>query len=129
MDTRVLGLAAMIAIAPMPGVADGMRVEDGRYAGGPVTTLRVEADQLASWPDERWIALTRTQQEAVRADTGIAPAKVFLYDAREGESDCTCHAWNVGFLFREDGFDVPHPFVVTNEEAAERQAEFDAFNR
>jgi hypothetical protein len=127
---RALLLAAIpIALAAAASHADGMLVQGGRYAGGDVTTLLVSRDQLARWPAERWVPLTDDQKESLRADTGVGPSKVFLYDAREGETDCTCHAWNVAFLFRDNAFDVPHRFVVTDQEAAELQADFDASMR
>jgi len=124
--TRLLVLVALASLATSTAHADGMRIEDGRYAGGAVTTLTLEPEQLVHWPEERWVQLTPAQRSALKASTGIAPSAVYVYDARKNESDCTCHAWNVAFLFAPDGMDVPHRFVVDDAEAARRQAELDS---
>lgn len=119
--------AALIAgalIAGSDAFSDGFVLRDGRYAGGPVTTLILEKGQLCRWFEDRSVRLSAAQKEQVRADAGVAPSKVSVYDARYGETDCTCHATNVAFLFSAEGLDVPHAFLVSDEEAARRDAEW-----
>lgn len=118
----VLALALTLALA-QGAAADGMPVEDGRYAGGDVTSLELTDAQLRDWPKERWIPLTAPQRAKLQAATGAAPSRLWLYDARAGESDCTCHARNVAFLFRPNEADVPHEYVTSDDEAAELETE------
>ena len=90
--------------------------------------LRPPRNATECQPADARASSTVRQKAFVKADTGVAPSKVFLYDARTGETDCTCHAWNVAFLFDLESMDIPHEFVVSDEEAARRQVEFDAID-
>ena len=119
-------LQALAVLGSATGaLADGFQLENGRYSGGPVVTLILTETQQDALVGDRRLQLTAEQKGQLEAEAGSGPSKVLVYDARRDENDCTCHAWNVAFRFSDEGIDVPHQYLVSDEEAARRQAELE----
>jgi hypothetical protein len=126
--TRRLGIALCWAALALPAgaLADGFRIEDGRYAGGRATVLALEAQQKASVESERKLVLTEAQQQVLAGETGTRAKEFLVYDLRRAENDCTCNAANVAFRFSDESVEIPHAYLVSDAEAARLRAELAA---
>jgi hypothetical protein len=131
MASRALGIVLLgwLLAAPGPAGADGFPVANGRYAGGPATILELDAGQRASIDQARQLVLTASQQDRLFREAGTRASEFLVYDLRLAESDCTCNAANVAFRFSEDQVEVAHLYLMTDDEAARRRAEFEGESR
>jgi hypothetical protein len=120
-----IALCGLALFAPVAASADGFRIEGGRYAGGPVTVLALEAQQKAAIDAERELVLTEAQQDALAQEVGTRASRFLVYDLRREENDCTCNAANVAFRFSDGDVEIPHAYLVTDAEAARLRAELD----
>ena len=91
---------------------DGMPIRDGRFAGGPVTVLSLDADQVRSLAVERDLVLSGAQRAALARSAGSAARTLWIYDTRVGENDCSCDAENRGLRFSETQIEVPHAYLL-----------------
>jgi len=72
--------------------ADGMPIENGRFAGGPTTVLTMTRDQTAALNaagkgNQRILVLTEGQRRRLHGAAGVAPVSLLIYNTREGEND------------------------------------------
>jgi hypothetical protein len=120
-------LIALLAAASfaVDVLADGMPIKDGRFVGGPTTVLKLTQAQIVALKTTRMIKVTPAQKARLVRDAGVAASELEVYDTRRHENDCTCHAWNRALRFSETQIEVPHPYLVSDEDAARRQKEVD----
>ena len=104
--------------------ADGMPIENGRFVG-KVTTLVLTPNQIKSIERDRSLELTQVQKEVLKKEAGLTATRFYVYETRKGENDCTCFAWNRALRYSEDQVEIPHEYLVTDEEAVKRQKELD----
>ena len=90
---------------------DGMPIRDGRFAGGPVTILSLDADQVRALEVDRDLRLTGAQRLALYRSAGATARTLWIYDTRIGENDCTCDAENLGLRFSGAQIEVPHAYL------------------
>ncbi|NIT84347.1 MAG: hypothetical protein GWM98_24475, partial [Nitrospinaceae bacterium] len=91
-------------------------IENGRFAGGPVTVLTVPAGELDALPSLGKLYLTDEQKEQLLEDAGVAPSFLWIFDLRKGENECTCNAANRGLRISEDQVEVPHEYLMSDED-------------
>lgn len=104
--------------------------ENNRYTGGKVTVLKLTEKQIKilnsrleskEKEDEEivdpYLELTPQQTALLKKDTGYAPTRLEVWETRKGMWDCTCNAANLGFRFSEDRIEVPHEYLMSDEEA------------
>jgi hypothetical protein len=60
---------------------------------------------------------------ALEIATGKGPTKLYVYFSKDGENDHACMAFNVGFRFAETEVEVPHEYVVTDNDAVRLKKE------
>ncbi|TXI77070.1 MAG: hypothetical protein E6Q42_05840 [Dechloromonas sp.] len=113
--------------------ADGLPLEDGRYAGGPVLVFQLTEAQKASIEHFRTchldnfrtmnvytpyvFTLTASQSEALMARTGFSPLRFEVYETYRGFNEAGPH-WNLALRFSENEIEVPLNLLRTDQEAA-----------
>ena len=108
--------------------ADGPKMENGRFAGGPVTILQLTETQLENQNISRVLKLTILQRRLLESEFGLSPSYLEVWNTKDGESDCTCFAWNLAFRFDDLHVEVPHKYLVSDSDAERRQARLDAID-
>ena len=103
---------------------DGFPIKDGRYEG-KTSVLRLTRSQISSLATSRDLQLTQRQKAELKAAAGAGPSTIYVYFTKDGENDHTCMAFNVGFRFSDAEVEVPHEYVVSDEEAAKRKKEME----
>jgi hypothetical protein len=124
MKIKVATFAAMALALAVSATGDGFPIKDGRYQG-KTTVLRLTSGQIASLAASRQLKLTTAQKSRLKAATGAGPSEIHVYFTKDGENDHTCMAYNVGFRFSESEIEVPHEYVVNDQEAAKRAKEME----
>ncbi len=99
----------------MLALLDGMPIRDGRFAGGPVTILSLDADQIRALSVGRDLLLSGAQRAMLMRSAGSAPRMLWIYDTRIGENDCSCDAENRGLRFSETQIEVPHAYLPPDD--------------
>ena len=107
-----------------PALADGFRIEHGRFVG-KVTELRLTDRQIKSLAASRDLKLTVDQKARLQATAGVAPSELFVYFTKDGETDCTCGAFNLAMRYSERWIEVPHQYLLDDTAAAERKRELE----
>ena len=125
MYLRFVVAALVVVCCAVRVLADGMPIKDGRFVGGPTTVLTLTQSQIVALKATRVIKVTPAQKARLVRDAGVAASELEVYDTRRHENDCTCHAWNRALRFSETQIEVPHPYLVSDEDAARRQKEVD----
>ncbi len=118
-------LAIALVVLALGASADGFPVKDGRYVGD-VTVLDLTSVQIEALKVSRDLKLTKEQIARLKDATGKGPSEVYVYFTKDGESDCTCLAFNIAMRFSETQIEVPHEYVLTDEEAAKERARQEA---
>jgi hypothetical protein len=127
MAARRIVLTLLLALAPhLDALADGFRMKDGRYAGGPVTVLELTRDQRVTVETKRIVVLTEKQKRILRRDAGVAPSVLQVYSLRTAGKDCTCFDFNISIWFEPERIEVPHRYLAGDAEAAERMDEVES---
>ena len=121
---KAIAIAAFILGCSAYAAADGFPIKNGRYQG-KTTVLRLTHSQVAALATSRDLRLTAAQRKTLEVATGAGPSEVYVYFTKDGENDHTCMAFNVGFRFSETQLEVPHEYVVSDEEAAKRKKEME----
>ncbi len=117
-------ILTLIFIIPCLALADGMPIDKaGRFYGGPTTIINLTKQQIKTLADPamKWkrIPLTEEQRSKLLNETGKGPMMFMFYDTRIGETDCTCEAANRALRFSESEAEIPHEYLISDEEAAE----------
>ncbi len=99
-------------------------MKDGRFQG-PVTVLVLNDAQVEALAKAPALKLTKEQSATLASAAGAGPSEVYVYTTIGGAEiqDCTCGAYNVAMRFSDRQIEVPHQYVVSDEEAARRKAE------
>ncbi len=121
-------LGALVTTMLVSGVArgDGFQMKDGRYASGPVTVLRLSAEQVLTVKTKRVVVLTAGQKAALKRDTGKAPTVLSVYSLKTAGKDCTDFDYNIAIWYNPTRIEVPHAFVMSDREAEAKADEFDS---
>lgn len=106
---RFLLLPLLFFGAPM-AVADGIRLEKGRYVG-PATLLAISPEQLAEVGASRQLRLTDPQKVLLTSAAQTAPSSLEVIVGREARASCTCHTYNVALWLNRSLVQVPHAFL------------------
>ncbi len=122
--TRITSILLVIMAIPVLALADGMPIDkNGRFYGGPTTVITLSKAQIKalSLPENKWhrMALTDEQRDKLKKEAGKSPSLFMFYDTRIGETDCTCEAANRALRFTETEAEIPHAYLMSDEEAAE----------
>lgn len=107
-------IAIFLALYASPrAFADGMPLTDGRFSGGAATEIKLSPWQWLQLRvgDAYVLELTNIQSDLVKRNSGSGISRVFIYNTRRGENDCTCCAVNRGLWFSEWGLDIPHAYL------------------
>lgn len=123
MTRSVATFLFIISIMPGIALADGMPIaKNGRFSGGQTTVITLTRAQIKmlSLPENKWhrIALTDEQRAKLNKEAGKSPSLFMFYDTRIGENDCTCGAANRALRFSETEAEIPHEYLMSDEEAA-----------
>lgn len=102
--------------------ADGYVMKDGRYASGPVTVLTLTAEQLLTAKTKRVVVLIPAQKDLLKREAGLAPTVLSVHSLRIAGKDCTCGEYNIAIWFSPGQIEVPHGYLVSDEDA-ERSAD------
>ena len=116
--------AILVAVVGLAGVAraDGYKMKDGRYADGPVTVLSLSPEQVLTTKTKRVVVLASVQKAQLKREAGVAPSVLSIHSLKVAGKDCTCGEYNIAIWFSPTQIEVPHQFLVTDEDA-ERSAE------
>lgn len=107
-------IATLLTLALSPcAFADGMPIANGRFSGGEVTEIIVSPWQWAQLRlgDAYVLELTQTQSELIKRKSGSSISRVYIYNTRIGENDCTCCAENRALWFSEWKLEIPSAYV------------------
>jgi len=115
MQFRPFMLGVSLSIGQV--LADGMPIEEGRYVGGKVTELTLSPWQVTQLRagDAQVLQLSQRQRNRLRTESGSAPHRLYIYNTRLGENDCTCCAVNRGLWFADWRIEVPHAYLNEDE--------------
>jgi hypothetical protein len=102
-----VALLGVFAVLAPSAFGDGFPVLHGRYQG-KTTVLHITGAQVKALEGSREMTLTRRQKGTLRAEVGIAPSRLHVYFAKDGENDHRCMAYNVAMRFSERHLEVPH---------------------
>jgi hypothetical protein len=119
---RSAALLVLVGLLASSAAADGLRIKDGRYEG-KVTVLTLTHDQIDALAKSRDLRLSPEQRRILEHAVGVSPSSLFIYFTKDGENDCTCGAANLGLRFSEREIEVPHEYLMSDEEAARREIE------
>ena len=100
-------------LLPAALLAGGFSLKDGRFSDGPVVILklsRAQAKQLDA--GERLLELSGGQRKRLKKQAGGWPRQLRIYDTRKGETDCPCHAHDVGLRFDARKIEVPQKYLT-----------------
>jgi hypothetical protein len=71
----------------------------------------------------RSLRLTPQQRRRLLAARGgPPPSELLVYFTARGENDCTCGIFDVALRFEARRFEVPHEYLVDDDEAARIEA-------
>ena len=114
----------LVVLLGLAGVAqaDGYKMKDGRYASGPVTVLALSADQVLTTKTKRVVVLKSAQKAQLKREAGTAPSVLSVHSLKVAGKDCTCGDYNIAIWFSPTEIEVPHAFLITDEDA-ERAAD------
>lgn len=116
-------LAALLGLGVR---ADGLRIRNGVYTGGPFVVLALTAGQqhrIRSHPKgEVRLVLTAGQQYKIAAETRLPgiPTRIYVADPEYWEGMCTCFSSNIGILFRKGYVQLPIDELRSDREAEAR---------
>ena len=114
-------LAALLGLAGV-AQADSYKMKDGRYASGPVTVLALSAEQVLTTKTKRVVVLTSAQKTQLKREAGTAPSVLSIHSLKVAGKDCTCGEYNIAIWFSPSEIEVPHGFLITDDDA-ERAAD------
>jgi hypothetical protein len=119
-----MAIVAFLASVATVAMADGFPIKDGRYAG-KTSVLTLTRSQISSLATSRVLRLTQKQRAKLKVAAGAGPSEIYVYFTKDGENDDSCMAFNVGFRFSDVEVEVPHEYVVSDEEAEKRKKEME----
>lgn len=125
MRSLVAGLVLGLLVASL-AAADNIPFENGRLAAGPVTVLAITSEQVLTIRTNRVAVLTRKQKAKLRKEAGIAPSVLEVHTIKGAELGIHgCFAYNFAVWFAPDRIEVPHEYLLSDEDAAKKADEMD----
>ena len=114
---RIIAIVIVWLLSP-PVFGDGMPIINGRFAEGAVSELKLSPWQvlLLRVGGASVLELSEAQRNQLRAESGSGPARLYIYNTRLGENDCTCEAVNRGLWFSEWRMEIPHAYLDETQE-------------
>ena len=118
-------LLLVLFVAPRPVRGDAMPIVPGRYSGGKATLLTLTAQQALTARTKRVVVLTPSQQRRLLREAHVAPTVLDVSLPAVAALDCTDFTFNVGLLIAPTEIEVPHRYLVSDDEAARRTKDFE----
>lgn len=120
-------LTAVVALSTSVAIADGLRFENGRLNEGVVTVLDLSEAQLLQVRTKRTVVLTDSQKRVLRKAAGISPTVLTVYSTKMAAAGIdSCFEYNVALWFEPTRIEVPHRFLVSDEDAVKKADDFDS---
>jgi len=119
----LLLIALIVVSRPLRG--DAMPIVAGRYSGGSATLLTLTTQQVLTARTKRVVVLTQAQQRRLVREAHVAPTVLDISLPAVAALDCTDFTFNVGLLIAPTEIEVPHRYLVSDNEAARRTKEFE----
>lgn len=115
-------------ITPIVSNADGLYLENGRYAGGPAISIELTQEQIDNvgnnYKPYMEIQLTNEQRSKIKTEikTIDPPSKVYVVKPKDTEGDCTCGSSNIGILYDNNTkMELPERLIYSDEKAEKRK--------
>lgn len=106
--------------------ADSIRLKNGRLDAGPVTVLALTKQQLLTARTKRVIVLTAEQHELLAKEAKVSPSVITLYSIKGASAGIhPCFEYNFGVWFQDRQVEIPHSYLVSDEEAAKHADDLD----
>ena len=116
----LLGSIAVIALA------DNLSFKNGRLQEGKVSILKIEKSQFLTIKTKRVMVLSPSQKTILKREAGLAPSVLEVYTIKGAEIGIHgCFAFNVAVWFSETQVEVPHKYLVSDEDAEKKSNEYD----
>jgi hypothetical protein len=120
-------LVALLLFVPMIALADGLNIKNGRYAGGPVISIKLTEKQMEhidkKYKPYNKMKLTKGQQAEIasKAKMKEPPTQVIVVRPADTQGDCTCGLANIGLILKDGVIEIPVAYLATDKEAKEME--------
>jgi len=110
--------------------ADNLKAKDGRLDAGPSTILVLCERQITTAKTKRVVLLTDEQKTILQREASIAPSVLSLYSLNFATSwgIHSCLEYNIALWFSLRQIEVPHRFLVADDEAEKRAGELEGID-
>lgn len=116
--TRIAWIALFLIAMPTVALTEGIRFVNGRLDAGAVTVLELTDDQLVQVRTKRVVILTAAQK-AQLAKAKVGPSVLTVYSKKQASNGIdSCFEYNMALWFEPRRIEVPHMFLVSDEQAA-----------
>ncbi len=117
-----------LAITGVNAIADGLRIENGHYAGEIISIkLNEKQQETIKTNYEPWgdLQLTQAQRNIIKNKTKITPppSKLVMVKIEHTIGQCSCGVSNLGLIIEPDLIEIPIKYIYTDEEAELRRIE------
>ena len=118
---------ALLLFLPMIAFADGLNINNGRYAGGPVIVIKLTEKQKEridkKYKPYNKMKLTKRQQAEIasKAKMKKPPTQVIVVRPVDTQGDCTCGLANIGLILKGGLIEIPVSYLATDKEAKEME--------
>ena len=122
-----LVLVVFLLFIPMIALADGLNIENGRYAGGPVIVIKLTEKQKEhidkKYKPYNKMKLTKSQQAEIasKAKMKEPPTKLIMVRPADTQGNCTCGLANIGLILKDGLIEIPVSYLATDKEAKEME--------
>jgi hypothetical protein len=107
-------------------LADDLSFKNGRLNEGKVSILNIEKQQLITIKTKRVMVLSAAQKAVKKKETGVSPSVLEVYTVKGAEIGIHgCFAYNVAVWFNDKQVEVPHKYLISDQEAEKKANEFE----
>jgi hypothetical protein len=117
---RYVFFAFALLASTLGAAGEDMPIENGRFAG-EVTVIKLSKPQIALIEETQVLRLTPAQRNQLSSEAGLAPTEFCVCDTRRLEFSCASAKWNVALRFSDRAVEIPHEYLVPDEEAMRRR--------